>query len=295
MNCDYVSNFLDTFGKQGGSANIDQVGEHVNACPSCHERLSNFFRVMEAPNSEYLEQSLDDLTESIYNLAKALIKRPSEDDDHENVRFVNDPDTPETYIDQGNDVIDDVQDYTGSDSVRGSSMEGLRDLIEDSSGAFDLPHELLQQAIDLKGSHALDCHNLRGILYLQEEKPALARVEFQSVLDHTPVDTYVRSVQVHSLANLAYVQIAEGNLSEAIRLAHRARVLAEECGLDSFTAVFAENYARLLRSEPADIAAVRESLSSLRSDPTASNTLDAALAMENNAEIQTLYVSHDLL
>lgn len=274
---------------------LDQVGEHVNACPTCHERLSTFFRVMDAPSSEYLDQSLDDLTESIYNLAKALIKRPTEDDDHENVRFVNDPGEPATYIDQGNEVIDDVQDYTGSDSIRGNSMEGLRGLIDESSSAFDLPHELLQQGIDLNGAFALDCHNLRGILFLQDEKPELARREFQAVLDHTPVDTYVRSVQVHALSNLAYVQVGEQNHSEAIRSADRARVLAEECGLDPFNSIFAENYARLLRGEAGDLAAVRESLASLRENSAAAATLTAALTMENNAEIQALYAQHDLL
>ncbi len=274
---------------------LDHVGEHVNACSACHEKLSMFFRVMEAPSSEYLDQSLDDLTESIYNLAKALIKRPSDDDDHENVRFVNDPEDPATYVDQGLDVIDDVQDYTGADSVRGSSMEGLRGLIGESSSAFDLPHELLQQAIDIRGAFALDCHNLRGILYLQEEKPQLARAEFQSVLDHRPVDTYARSVQVHALSNLAYVQIGELNYSEAIVLSNRSRVLAEECGLDSFNAVFAENYARLLRGTAADIVAVTESLKTLRRDSSPSATLKAALSMENNAEILALYAQYDLL
>lgn len=274
---------------------LDHVGAHVNTCVPCRERLATFFRVMDAPESEYLDQSLDDLCESIYNLAKALIKRPTEDDDHENVRFVTDPGQPDTYIDRGSDVIDDVQDYIGSDVVRGNSMEGLRDLMEESSGDFDLPHELLQQAIDLNGSHALDCHNLKGILFLQDEKPEQARAEFKAVLNHTPVDGYVRTVQVHSLANLAYVYLAEGNLEEAIQHSRRSRVLAEGCNLDPFNAVFTENYARLLRGDPADIEAVRAELSNLRSDSKSSSMLETALAMENNAEIRELYAKHNLL
>lgn len=297
--CGYVASYLEElekFGSNRSAHDLDRISAHVNGCASCHEQLKSFFHLVGAPESDYLRETVDDLTEAIYNLVKALIKRPGDQNrsDYENVRFLTEPEDPDRYVEESAEMIDDVQDYTGSDTFNGESMEGIRNLIENSPADFRFARMLLQKAVDLDGRHSLDCRNLKGILYLEEERFDEAEAEFRGVVGAKPNDNYGRTVQVHALSNLAYVYRVRGDLDRAIRCAERSQALAEELGMDTFNPRFALAYFHLLRAAPSDLEAARAIVRSLTVSPEERACLTSALSVSANQEIKELYDKNGL-
>ena len=294
--CRFVADYLQRFGEYREPLDLDRVSEHVAICSSCYDAMSQFFRVMEVPESEYLQESLDDLTEALYNLVKSLVKRPPdpEEEVRENVRFTHEPGDPETYVVEGGETIDDVQDFTGEDSVRGESMDGLRSLMERSQRQFAIAIELLDKAIDLGGRYSLDCLNLKGVLHLTDERLAEAEAAFRAIIGDRGGNLYVRSVQTHAMNNMGYVCQLAGDLDDAIRWAGRAKALAEELGTESFNAAFALMYFHLLRGGPGDEEDAALQVQTIMSLDGGPREFVRCLSLDTNRSIKKLYASSGL-
>ncbi len=291
-----IDEHLERF--QNGQASLDAqaISDYIKANPDCHDRVAEFFRVIDVPESEYLQETLDELTENIYNLCKALVNESPADQqqDHENIRFLEQPEAVEHYIDEGDEIVADVQDYTGHDQVRGASMDNLRDTMQRSKSEFDLVISLLQRGIDLDGRWSADCRNLKGILHLSKEQTEEAEVCFRDVIAMRGVDLYLRTVQVHAMNNLSFVCCVKKRMDEAVKLAVRSKVLAEETNIDTFSSQFGLMYFYLLRNQDGDLAnAVQEIVSMLEKDDRR-DEFARCLRLPSNKEILDLFESNGL-
>ncbi len=258
--------------------------------------MLEFFRLMEVPETEYLDETLNDLTHAVYNFVKSLMAQAPADEEsaerHDNVRFVQQPGDSAEYVLEGKEMIDDVQNFAGSDQVRGASMEGIRDLIERSQEEFEFAISLLEKSANLGGEFSLDCLNLKGILYLERSGFDEAELAFNAVITAKRGDLYTRKVQAHAMGNLAYTCIAMKRLDEAIVWATRSKALAEETSLDHFGARFGLAYGYLLRDFDGDLELARQEFEALSATPESRKVLAASLKLESNQEIRELFVRH---
>lgn len=295
--CDRIDSYLE--GVRDGSKSFDheQVTTLIADCPSCVSRVAEYFRVLEVPETGYLEETIDDLTKSLYDLVKALMKRDDEDaaDDHENVLFVDEPGDAEEIAQEGDEMIDDVQDFAGSDEVRGESMESIRMLIGRSRDRFDAAVVLLERAVDLNGLFSLDCRNLLGILYLKHGEVEEAESAFREVIRRGGRDLQARTVQVHAMNNLSFICAAGENLNEAIELARKSQVLADETGIDPFGSFFGLMYFHLSRGESGDLEAAVAAIESLSERDAGMEQLRRCLALASNHSIRELLRDRGLL
>ncbi|MFT7619313.1 MAG: hypothetical protein ACI97A_002963 [Planctomycetota bacterium] len=291
-----IDDHLLRFQSGEGTLDADAISDYIKANPECHDRVAEFFRLIDVPESEYLDETLDELTENIYNLCKALVKEgPAEkQQDHENIRFLEEPEAADHYIDEGDEIVADVQDYAGHDQVRGESMDNLLDEMKRSTAEFDLVLDLLQKGIDLKGRWSADCRNLKGILYLSEEQTEQAEVCFRDVIAMRGVDLYLRTVQVHAMNNLSYICCMNSKIDEAIKLAIRSRALAEETGIDTFSCRFGLMYFYMLRDQDGDIAHATEEISSMLGSDGKKEEFARCLKLPSNKEIRHLFENHGL-
>jgi tetratricopeptide (TPR) repeat protein len=290
--CDEIVAYLD--GVRDGERDFDH--EHVSAmlahCPSCVSRVAEYFQVLDVAESGYLNETIDDLTKALYDLVKALMKseanRQRDLDEHENVLFVDAPGDAEEIAQEGDEMIDDVQDYVGSDQVRGESMESLRLLIDESKERFDATVVLLQRAVDLDGHFSLDCRNLLGILHLKHGDAVAAEACFREVIRRGGQDLRARTVQVHAMNNLSFICGDRGELDEAIQLARKSRVLADETGIDPFGSYFGLMYFHLRRDAAGDLDHAAEAVEVLVAQDETHDNLKRCLGLASNAAIRDL-------
>jgi tetratricopeptide (TPR) repeat protein len=255
QDCARVQTYLETFGRKGTEADdVDRISDHVKSCAACFRRVGDFFRLMTPPTTGYLKESIDDLTLSVYNLVKAILKKAPADpgeEKHENLKFTQEPGDADQYVKDGAECIDDVEDYLGTDQVRGQSIETLRALMEQSHK--QLAMDLLQKGVDLGGLYSWDCRNLQGVLHLYGGRLDDAERSFAQVVTAVHEDSYVRTVQAHSMINLAYVYQGKGRYDDAVKWGERSKALAEELNLSTFWSRFGLSYFYLLRDKPGDV------------------------------------------
>ncbi len=105
-----IDEHLERFKGGQGALDADAISEYIKSNPDCHDRVAEFFRLIDVPESEYLQETLDELTENIYNLCKALVKEGPEEkkQDHETIRFIEEPEAADHYIDEGDEIVADV-------------------------------------------------------------------------------------------------------------------------------------------------------------------------------------------
>ncbi|MEZ6195268.1 MAG: tetratricopeptide repeat protein [Planctomycetota bacterium] len=294
--CDRVVAYLESV--EGGTEVFDheKVSAMIGGCPSCVARVADYFKVLEVPESGYLDETLDDLTLALYNLVKALMKRdearePAAGDAerrHGNVLFVDEPGDADEHAQDGDEMIDDVQDYVGRDEVRGASMEGIRRLIEESQARFEAAEVLLRKAAELDGRFSLDCLNLLGILHLERGENAEAEATFREIIRRGGGDLEARKVQVHAMNNLSFLCVARTDVDEAINWARRSRALAEETGIDPFASRFGLMYFYLRRNQAGDLERAIEEVKGLVEAPKSLDALRRCLLLATNAEIRNL-------
>ncbi len=292
----FLEKHLERFVEGRETLDADAISDYIKANPDCHDQVAEFFRLIEVPESGYLQETLDDLTENIYNLAKALIKEsPAEARaDHENIRFMAQPEAADHYLAEGDEIVADVQDYTGDDRVRGESMNGLRDCMKRSRSEFDLVMSLLQKAIDLGGRWSADCRNLKGILHLSKEDLTAAEACFRAVIRTPGADLYLRTVQVHAMNNLAYICAMNESLDEAVRWAGKARVLSEECGMDLFSSRFGLMYFYLSRQGEGDLDLAAREIEAMMADGRSRDEFLRCLKLPSNRAIMDLVLASGL-
>ncbi|MCB9833628.1 MAG: hypothetical protein H6807_14255 [Planctomycetes bacterium] len=292
----FIESHLERFVAGHEKLDPEAISDYIKANPECHDQVAEFFRLIEVPESGYLQETLDDLTENIYNLAKALIKESPEENraDHENIRFLEQPEAAEHYVAEGDEIVADVQDYAGDDEVRGESMDGLRDCMRRSRSEFDLVMVLLRRAIDLEGRWSADCSNLMGILHLSHENLDEGEACFRAVIGLRAPDLYLRTVQVHAMNNLAYVCAMKAKLDEAILWATRARVLAEECGVEAFGTRFGLMYFFLSRKHDGDLERAAAEIEAMLADPGSQAEFLRCLKLPSNKEILELVIGNGM-
>ncbi|HGY92954.1 MAG TPA: hypothetical protein ENK43_17460 [Planctomycetes bacterium] len=296
--CRFVEDYLGRFAGRQDELDHEAISDHVKTCSSCYELMSAFFQNLDVPESGYIRETVDDLTLSLYNLAKALMRQPAakeEDPDLENVLFVSNPDaSPDHYKEEAVEITEDVEDFTGRDDFRGASMEGMRNLMARSRREVDLLLSLLDRGIALEGQYSWDCRNLKAILLLTEERLEDAERELRAILALRGADVYLRSVQVHAMNNLSYVCSMKGDLGEALKWATRSRVLAEECNLDPVPCRFSRMFFLLKRDGPGDRDAAREEVRAILERDGGLEELQNCLALPSNKEIRELFVAKGL-
>ena len=296
--CRFVEEYLDRFAAAKRELDHDAISDHVKLCSSCYERMAQFFRMLEVPESEYLAETIDDLTLSIYNLAKSIMRQPtSEQEDeasHENVLFVTQPEAPSHYVEEGAEIASEVQDYTGQDDVRGESMEHVREIMERPRHEVDFLLHLLDRGIALGGCYSNDCRNLKGILLLSEGEKEAAEKELRAVIAAPNADLYLRSVQVHAMNNLSWICSDRGDVNEAIKWATRSRVLAEECDLDQFSSRFALMFFYLQRNADGDGRAASAEVEAILASDTGRKEFMRCMTLAANAEIKQLFLARGL-
>ncbi len=291
-----IDDHLERFKSGQSPLDAGAISDYIRANPSCHDRVAEFFRLIDVPESEYLQETLDELTENIYNLCKALVIEGPEEKkkDHETIRFMEEPQEADHYIHEGEEIVTDVQDYAGHDQVRGESMDNLRDTMKRSKSEFDLVLNLLQKGIDLNGRWSADCRNLKGILYLSEDRNEEAESCFREVIALRGVDLYLRTVQVHAMNNLSYICRMAGKLDEAITWATRSRVLAQETEMDTFSSRFSLMFFHLLRGREGDRDKAVQEIEAMVANPEHHREFLRCLALPSNREILDLLCSHGL-
>lgn len=295
--CQTVVSYLETFGKKGLTAEeSERVGDHVKTCRGCFERVADYFRLLKSNGPGYVDESIDDLTLAIYNLVKALLKKtPAKRDEekHDNLRFYNEPGDASEYVKEGAEAIDDVEDFLGTDEVRGESMESIRALLETS--CRELAEKLLQKGADLGGRYSLDCRNLQGVLAVYSKNWDEAERAFAAVISAPAVEPYVRNVQSHAMINLAYVHQARKGYDDAVKWGRRAKSLAEELGLDTFCHRFGLAYFHLLRDGRGDLESANSEIDEMLADEKSARELRFFLALDQNKVIRELYSARGLL
>ena len=291
--CQFVESYLGRFESGTSDFEHDSVSDHVKLCSTCYDRMSSFFRVLEVPETGYLQETLDDLTLSIYNLAKALMRQePPEDSpsktNHDNVIFVTQPEDAQQYVAQGVEITEDVQDFTGKDEFRGESMDRVRNLIENSRREIDLILSLLDRGIELAGRYSWDCHNLKGILLVSDDRLDDAAREFRAVIAAPKVDAYLRSVQVHAMNNLSFLCSQQGQSDDAIRWAQKSCAFAEEVDMDTFSSRFGLMFFHLRRQHEGDIDRAAEQIGIILQDANSRSAFERCLGLESNAEVRRM-------
>lgn len=294
--CSTVAAYLDGFGRKAPPTDaLDGISEHLKTCRSCFQRVADFFRLLKAPTSDYVKETIDDLALAIYNLVKSLVKSTPSDsgeESHENVRFTSEPGDASEYIRDGAEAIDDVEDFLGTADVAGENMESLRAMIEQSHRRLAM--KLLQKGVDLGGPYALDCRNLQGIIYLNANSLDEAEKAFANVIAAPPTDAYVRRVQMHAMINLAYVHHCRNGFDDAVKWADRSRALAEEIGLDAFTSRFGLAFFLMERNAPRDIDRAAQEIAKLIATEVGIKEFRRYIEMPSNKIIKDLFHSRGL-
>ena len=296
IDCTHVASYLDSFGKpSANAAEVDGISEHVRDCRACFHRVADFFRLLKAPDTGYLRETIDDLTLAIYNLVKSLLLHtpPETDDDRrENLRFSRDPGEASQYIRDGAEAIDDVEDFLGSDNMQGESMESIRaDLVQSHRR---LTAKLLQRGVDLGGLYSLDCRNLQGVLHLYAERLDEAERAFSAVVTAAVVDPYIRSVQVCSMLNLAYVYQRKRRFDDAVKWADRAKALACDIGNNPFPQSFGLAYFLLLRNRDGDDSRAAAEVGQILAQADTAIEFRRYLAMPTNTVIKDLFLNRGI-
>lgn len=294
MDCSEVKKYLDRLASGQQELDHDVISDHVIFCSSCYDTVMNFFRLMEAPSSGYLEETVNDLTGAIYGLSKALIRdRSSEDDSHQQIRYLSQPESTEHYMREGSEMIDDVQDYTGAEELRGSNTEDIREMIETSrERQVDIVVRLLDKAIELDGEFSADCLNLKGVLLISQSEFSEAEACFRAIMKRPRVDLYHRKLQLLAMNNLAYLRRIENDLDGAIKLAERSKVFAAEFDGDDFGSRFALMFFYLLRGAETDIDRAAEEVGSLTATESTREEFFRFLKLDHNSEIREIYERH---
>lgn len=290
--CDYVTRYLERFLEEGARSAVDleQVGDHVGACPQCYQRLSQFFRTIELPEPGYLRETIDELALALYNLAKAIIRdRPaaSPEDQTDNLRItVPGGGSASENLQAGVEMIEDAEDYTGTSRVGGTDLEEVRAEIHRAADSqamrIDLALALFERITRLPSRYQWRSWNWIGVLHLQKGEFDAAEAGFLKVLAG---GAEAREVRTFAHCNLAYVFKHRGDLDRAIRSARRSAILAEEDGEDTYFGRFAEFYFRMLRGAADDESEARRILSAIILAPGGRAQLVADLKLPSNGPV----------
>ena len=299
--CNQVATYLDRFLDEGARSrtDLDQISEHVSACPHCYTRLSHFFRTMELPESSYLRETLDELALALYNLGKAIIRdRPDLEPEPttENVYITEPVEGSEgDNVRAGVEMIEDAEDYAGSSRVGGMDLDDLRGLLEDAETSRGMKIDLALQVFD--PITRMDCRyrsealNFIGVLNYQKEDLDRAEAAFLEVLASRDG---ARNVRALTHCNLSYVFKHRGDLERAVRSAERAVTLAELDGKDPYFGRFAAMYHRLLRSSAEDLDAGRGHLEAILAEDGGAERLRRDLHLATNAPVLEAFLRSPL-
>ncbi len=300
--CDIVGAFLDSFRSgRKESGDLDRVGAHVTGCPSCYARVSDFFRCFEVKPSQYLAETLDELSFSVYNLVKAILKQSRSAADFEIVTFVEPPGPVEEHVADSFTALDDVEDCTGAEVVGDTDVGEVRRLVRDlrDPSAFerrktDLAVLLLDLNARLGGKYSLDSLNLKGVIRYCEDRFAEAEAAFHAVIGADRRDLYSRTVNFHAMTNLAYARQQQGDLDAAVRWAGKAVALGEELGLPLSSAEAGLVYFLLLRNLGGDPDRAAERLARASETAERRAEMERLFNLDQNAKMREVLRSSGL-
>jgi tetratricopeptide (TPR) repeat protein len=292
MTCDYVKRYLECFLDEAGRATFDveKVSEHVRLCSPCYDQLSQFFRAIELPPSAYLKETIDELCLAMYRLAGAVLReRRDPEDNTENVVPVSGAGgSAHEHVEHGQEMIADVEDFTGSDEVSGRNLGTVRKLLDQAESSedrkVDLASVLCEEIARFQTRHRASALNLLGVLRLWRNRVQEAETAFMQALSEPDFDEDSRIARASALCNLGYAQQLTGDLERASKSERRSLALCEELGIDPFHALFGLFYFALLRKD-AGLADAREALTLLLKLSAGGARLTEMLALENNRPI----------
>jgi hypothetical protein len=293
MTCEYVKAYLEGFLDEGTrkAFDVDQVSEHVRLCSPCYDRLAHFFRAIEIAPSDYLKETVDELCAAMYRLAGAVLReRRDPEDNTENVISVSGKPGGSTHehVEHGQEMIADVEDYTGSGDVAGRDLGIVRKLLDQAERKeerkVDLAIVLCEEITRFQTRHRSSALNLLGVLLLWRNRLKEAEAAFLQALSEPDVDDDSRIARASAHCNLGYAQQLNGDLEKAAKSERRSLALCEELGIDPFHALFGLFYFSLLRNE-AGVEDADDALSQLLALGDGKGRLRDMLALENNRPI----------
>lgn len=287
--CDDVSRYLEKFLDQGPTTGVDLnlLTDHAEACRDCYDRLAEFFRTVELPESSYLRETLDELALALFNFARAVIRDRPSDPDTENVRItLQGGGSADENIAAGREMIEDAEDYVGSSSVGGMDLNEVRELLDHGDSPevrrTELALGIFERLTTMQSRYTAEAWNWLGVLLYQKERFPAAERAFRHLLalpDGAP------AARAFANVNLAWVLKQQNDLSEAIKHAARATVLAEEDGSDPYFGLLAELYFRLLRGDAPDQSHASELLDRIQAEEGGGQRLWDDLHLQSNAGI----------
>lgn len=293
----YVSRFLDE-GPVGGG-DMGDIGDHAARCPSCYARLSAFFKTVELPESRFLEESIDELAFSLYNLARALIrerKHDGEEDEQAVIQVTEEGGgTAAENLEVGTEMLDEVEDFSGSTFVHGMNLGELRGLLQDAETAEQMREDLALQVFhritEMRCRYVARAWNWIGALNYQRQRFDDAESALRRMLQ---IEEDNRDARAYAHCTLSYIHKHRGELDEAIRSARRSSVLAQEDDRDPYFGRFAEFYFLLLRGKEGDTGKADRLLSELTATEDGRSRLKGDLLAGPNKPVLDAFQASDL-
>jgi tetratricopeptide (TPR) repeat protein len=300
--CRAVADYLDQFLQSGrvDRESLDPIAAHAGDCSRCYAELATFFRTAPRPDSSFLKETIDELADSLLNLARAIIRDRNDPNEEEMTRGLKIMDdgggTAEANLEVGTEMIEEAEDFTGSSQIGGYNLLALRGLLLDAEQGHGLRTELALQifrwAADLEGRCMPQAWNWVGALLYKRGQFEEAKAAFLSALSSKEPTTEVRSF-VH--CSLAYTYKQLKDLDRAVTSAGRSHSFARIDGKDPFFGLFVEAYTRALRAGADDIAKAKQCIVLLKELQEGEARLSIALEEAYNLPIREALVSAGVL
>jgi tetratricopeptide (TPR) repeat protein len=227
----------------------------------------------------------------MYGLAGSVLReRKDPDDNTETVVSIagSTGGSSREHARHGQEMISDVEDYTGSGVVSGHDLGDVRRLLDSAQRKeerkVDLAIVLCEEIGRFPTRHRASALNLLGVLRLWRNRLKEAEAAFLQALSEPDVDEDSRIARASALCNLGYAQQLNGELEKAVKSARRSQALCEELGIDPFHALFARFYFELLRLD-AGLGDARGALANLLGLKDGERRLAGTLLLENNKPI----------
>lgn len=293
MTCSDVRAYLDVFLDKGkrASFDVDAISAHASSCPECGQRLAAFFHVLELPESAFLRETLDELAIAMHGLALAVIRERHEPDANtDNLVPVDAPvGAAGDLARQGNEMVDDAEDWVGSTEVAGHDMGQFRDVLDSATATrerkLDVAARICESVSRLATRHLPRSLNLLGAVRLWKSDLDGAEEAFLRSLACRDPDEDGRRAQMFAHVNLGYVHRQRGQFDKAVAAARRAAILSEELGEDPLFGWFAQFCFEIERPDGTGLKAAEGVFRKLMALPDGYRRVCQALALENNRPV----------